>query len=110
MEKFDKSSEEINREEEGSKNLKEDKKIKKKKKEEEVLEMKTKKISEYFAFKPNKKVAYLEEGSVKENCELFRHSQGSKSIFSTITASSKGIFTINIRAAASFWNKEFFIS
>jgi hypothetical protein len=70
LEKFDKSSKEIKIEKEGSKNLKEDKKIKKKKKEGEVLEKKTKKISENFAFKPNKKVAYLEEGSVKENCAL----------------------------------------
>ena len=45
-------------------------KIKKKKKEEEVLKKKTKKISEYFICKPNKKVAYLEERSVKENCAL----------------------------------------
>ena len=72
LEKFDKRSEERNRKEEESKNLKEDMKIKKKKKEEEVLKKKHKKISEYFTFtsKPNKNVAYLEEGTVKENCAL----------------------------------------
>jgi hypothetical protein len=69
LEKLDDRSEGRKRKKEGSKNMKESSK-RIKKKEQELLVKKTKKISEYFAFKPNKKVAYLEEGSVKENCAL----------------------------------------